>query len=78
MAKVIVQTDDGREVWRLEEIEPWHVRSIIHGSFTNIVCRALTSGILRAVQDANMIQRGLDPERLSEKAVRLANEAGMA
>ena len=74
MAKVVVQTDDGREVWRMEQIEPWHVTSIISGAFTNRVCRALVSGIHRAVRDASVIQAGRDPELRSERIMRLMDE----
>lgn len=69
MATVIVQTDDGREVWRMGGVEPWHVVThlIAHG---NVRASSLASGIVRAVQDADKIQRGADPERPSERAMR--------
>lgn len=73
MATVIVQTDDGREVWRMDDIEPWHVSGKLTAS-GNVRASSLASGIVRAVGDADKIQRGIDPERLSEKVMRLLDE----
>lgn len=70
MAKVIVQTDDGREVWSLDEIESWHVDSLTCP--TNTRGSAVAAGIRRAVTDAEAIQEGRDPRRLSEIAIELA------
>lgn len=42
---------------------------------TNVVGSGIVSGLRRAVQDADAIRDGRDPERPSEKAIRLAEEA---
>jgi hypothetical protein len=70
MAKVIVTTDDGREV---------AVFTIPAGHLANSVWRSLTGrlgtpmGWLgRALSDAGVIEAGGDPERPSERAMRLA------
>lgn len=71
MARVIVQTDDGREVWRMDGVEPWHVVGKLRGEM-NVKASSLAAGIVRAVEDADKIQRGVDPARPSERAVREA------
>jgi energy-converting hydrogenase Eha subunit A len=55
-------------------IASWHVSGKLRGQM-NVRASALASGIVRAVRDAEVIQEGGDPERLSEKAMRLAAEA---
>jgi hypothetical protein len=72
MAKVIVTTDDGREV---------AVFTVPAGHLANSVWRNLTGrlgspmGWLgRALDDAKTIQAGGDPERPSERAMRLVAE----
>lgn len=71
MAKVIVQTDDGREVWSHEGVESWHVSGKLKAA-GNVVAQAVASGIVRAVSDAEAIQEGRDPRRPSEVAIELA------
>lgn len=69
MADVVVFTDDGREVGRL------HVADVGAGTMTwrRLVGRAdVPLGFLgRALDDARIIQQGGDPERTSEKVMRL-------
>lgn len=71
MARIIVQTDDGEEVWRILEVSSWHISGLeCHG---NVRGSTVASGIRRAVRDAQFIQAGDDPERPSEKAMRLSS-----
>lgn len=72
MATVIVTTDDGQPVWMMEDIQPWHIIAL--QCPTNIRGSSLAAGIRRAAQDAEAIQDGRDPERLSEKVMRLMKE----
>lgn len=68
--QVVVLTDDGREVWRAPGIMAHDVRSIeCPGNSTG---SSVAAGIRRAAVDAEAIQRGEDPERPSEKAMRLS------
>ena len=69
MPKVIVTTDEGRAVWMIEDIEAWHVRGL--ECPTNQRGSAVASGVRRACEDAQAIQSGADPERPSEKVMRL-------
>jgi hypothetical protein len=69
MAKVIVLTDDNKPVWQMQDIESWHISAL--QCQTNVRGSNLAAGIRRAVQDAEAIQAGRDPERLSEKVMRL-------
>jgi hypothetical protein len=73
MPRVIVTTDDGQPVWQMEGIESWHISAL--QCPTNVRGSAVASGVRRAVRDAAIIQQGGDPERPSEKAMRMA-EAG--
>lgn len=70
MPRVIVETDSGERVWSMDGIESWHLHAL--QCSTNTRGSAVAAGVRRAVQDAEAIQEGRDPERLSEKAVRLA------
>lgn len=74
MPQVIVVTDDGREVWRAAGIMPHDVSALACPS--NTTGSSLAAGVRRAVLDAQKIQRGEDPERASEKAMRLSQRAG--
>jgi hypothetical protein len=67
MARVIVTTDDGQPVWALDAIEAWQVRGLECPS--NLRGSAVASGIRRAVSDAEAIQQGRDPRRLSERVM---------
>lgn len=73
MPKVIVTTDDGQAVWTMDGIESWHVSGKLKAA-GNVRAQNLASGIVRAVRDAEVIQAGGDPERPSEKAMRLVDE----
>ena len=72
MAKVIVQTDDGRQVTSI------FVSDQAAGTATwlKLIGRPERplGGLGRALDDAAIIQAGGDPERLSEKAMRLSAE----
>lgn len=71
MSVVIVQTDDGREVNRFE------VPDVYPGNmlWRNMLGRLdePLGWLGRALRDARIIQQGGDPERPSEKAMRLAD-----
>jgi hypothetical protein len=73
MPRVIVTTDDGQPVWQMEDIESWHITAL--QCPTNVRGSAVASGVRRAVRDAAIIQQGGDPERPSEKAMRMMAEA---
>jgi hypothetical protein len=73
MARVIVTTNDGRPVWMLDDVRSWDLGAL--QCPTNLRGSALAAGVRRAVEDAEAIQAGRNPERPSEKAVRLAAEA---
>lgn len=72
MARVVVFTDDGSTRVRVFD----GVRS---RNLTNMECpgnaagSALASGLRRATKDADIIAEGGDPERPSEKAMRLSS-----
>jgi hypothetical protein len=72
MPKVTVHTDDGDLVWSMD-VEAWHINGL--QCPTNQRGSGLAAGIRRAVQDAEVIQAGGDPERPSEKAMRLSEAA---
>lgn len=73
MPRVIVETDDGVRVWSMDDIASWHLPAL--QCPTNVRGSSLAAGIRRAVEDAEAIQEGRDPERPSEKALRFAYEA---
>ena len=72
MSVVIVQTDDGREVDRFE-VDDTRVGNM---TWRNMLGRwdEPLGWLGRALQDARIIQRGGDPERPSEKVMRLLAE----
>jgi hypothetical protein len=70
-ARVIVTTEDGTEVWRMDDVAAWQVSGLQCPG--NVSGSSLAAGIRRAVQDAEVIEAGGDPERLSEKAMRIAS-----
>jgi hypothetical protein len=72
MARVIVQTDDGTWVWGMDNVRSHHLNAL--ACTTNEKGSSLAAGVRRAVSDAEVIQAGGDPERMSEKAMRLASE----
>lgn len=69
MPTVVVYTDNGQQVWQMD-VESLDLNGLQCPS--NNRGSALAAGIRRAVQDAEAIQAGRDPERPSEKAMRLA------
>lgn len=72
MSIVKVFTDDGEEVWVAAGIMAYDVRNLqCPGNTTG---SGLAAGIRRALEDAEVIQAGGDPERPSEKAMRLSQE----
>lgn len=73
MPRVIVETDDGRRVWEFETTA--RMASAVWRPGTHEGASSLLSGLERAVADAEVVERGGDPERPSEKAMRLAMEA---
>ena len=69
MAKVIVTTDDGREVARFDmPVGRWG-----NALWARLLGRynAPLGRLGRALDDAKVIEQGGDPERPSEKAMRL-------
>jgi hypothetical protein len=72
MPKVIVQTDDGREVSSFDVPMTYPG----NGLWARMVGRyvAPLGWLGRALRDAEVIQAGGDPERLSERAMRLMAE----
>lgn len=73
MATVIVQTNDGREVSRFEVPRPYPGNGV-WGRMLGRLDEPL-GWLGRSLQDAEAIEDGRDPERPSEKAVRLATAA---
>lgn len=71
MPTVVVYTDKGQQVWQMD-VESWQIDGL--QCPTNLRGSSLAGGIRRAVQDAEVIQAGGDPERPSEKAIRLMHE----
>lgn len=71
MPKIVVFTDDGQPVWEMDDVEWHHVTGLTCP--TNTRGSSVASGIRRAISDAHTIQDGGDPERPSEKAMRLAS-----
>jgi hypothetical protein len=72
MPRVVVYTDGG-ELVQAFDVEAWHINGL--QCPTNARGSGLAAGIRRAVQDAEVIQAGGDPERPSEKAMRLSEAA---
>jgi hypothetical protein len=69
MPRVIVETDDGQRVYAEET-----TAHTLLFSTDSPPAQALIGGIRRGLQDAEAVEAGLDPERPSEKAMRLAEE----
>lgn len=69
MAQIIIQTDDGHEVDRIVDIHAADVRGLAETRSG----RTVVPHVRRAVEDADVIEAGGDPERPSEKAMRLAS-----
>lgn len=84
MPRVIVQTDDGREIDRfeIEGAQPFggtDAEAYVPNSvWRNLVGRyqAPFGWLGRAIRDAVMVEGDRDPERLSEKAMRHAGALG--
>lgn len=70
MAYVVVYTDKGQQVW-LSPLIALTVRRLECPG--NTIGSSIAAGLRRAAEDAEMMERGQDPERLSEKAMRLAD-----
>jgi hypothetical protein len=69
MPTVVVYTDKGEQVWQ-SPATAYSLRSATCP--TNQTGSSLISGLRRAVEDAEKIEDGHNPERDSEKAMRLA------
>jgi hypothetical protein len=72
MATVVVYSDKGEQVWSYTGVASWMIAGL--QCPTNMRGSGLAAGIRRAVEDAEKIERGEDPERPSEKAMRLTHE----
>lgn len=71
MAYVVVYTDKGEQVWSSQLIAATVRRLECPG---NVIGSSVASGLRRAAQDAEALEQGRDPERSSERAMRLADE----
>lgn len=69
MPLVVVYTDKGQQVWQSLATAYSLRRAECPG---NSIGSSLVAGLRRAVEDAEAIEEGRDPERPSEKAMRLA------
>lgn len=70
MAIIVVYTDKGQQVWQTTGV---HRDSLSAATCpTNAKGSAIIAGLRRAVEDAEKIERDEDPERPSEKAMRLS------
>lgn len=67
MPRVIVQTDDGRTVLTMPA-DSYSLRSATCPH--NTIGSSLISGVRRAVEDAEDLEQGKNPERPSERAMR--------
>lgn len=74
MPKVIVTTDSGTTVAEFD-IDAHAGRMLPAGVPMNVQANQVLVGVRRAIRDADCIERGIDPERLSEKAMRMMAEA---
>jgi hypothetical protein len=70
MATVVVYTESGERIWSMEGVESQNLRALTCPM--NAAGSALASGVRRAVEDAEAVQAGRNPERPSERAMRLA------
>lgn len=69
MAYVVVYTEKGQQVWQMN-VPSFAIRNL--GCPGNTIGSSLAAGIRRAVEDAEVIEAGGDPERASERAMRLS------
>lgn len=69
MPTVVVYTDKGEQVWQMPA-DAYSLRNA--NCFMNTNGSSIISGLRRAVEDAEAIEQGCDPERPSEKAMRKA------
>lgn len=77
MAQIVVYTDDGVEVAHKEVPDTYASPSTI----SRLVCgnaHGVDGWLGRALRDARLIQQGINPERPSEKAMRLLAESRAA
>lgn len=74
MTHVVVYTEDGQVVGGVTDVR-YSDLMLARIEVPNTKGQAFFGTILRAVQDAEAIQEGRDPERPSEKVMRLAAEA---
>ncbi len=75
MPIVVVYTDKGEQVWQSPAIGFTLRPAKCPG---NTIGSALVSGLRRAIEDAEAIEAGDDPERPSEKAMRLSDREAPA
>jgi len=71
MPIVVVYTDKGEQVWQSPAGPALTLRNVKCPG--NTIGSALVSGLRRAVEDAEAIEAGRNPERPSEAAMRLAD-----
>lgn len=71
---VVVYTDKGEQVWADAEVTSTDIL-FADIQVPNRRGSSFFSGLRRAIRDAEEIEAGRDPERPSEKAMRLAQEA---
>ena len=71
MAYVVVYTNEGEQVWQSLATAYSIRRAECPG---NNIGSGLIAGLRRAVEDAEKIEQGIDPERPSEKAMRLSDQ----
>lgn len=69
-ARIIVETDEGVVVFRAEA--EYRDLLLATPSFSNAKARSLWAGIRRGVRDVEALKEGRDPERPSERAMRLS------
>lgn len=72
MAVIRVFTDDGQEVSSLRVDDKWSDNAIARNVIGSL--QTIHGWLGRAIDDARVIQSGSDPERPSEKAMRLVAE----
>lgn len=75
MPIVVVYTDKGEQVWQSPALGFTLRPAKCPG---NSIGSALVSGLRRAVEDAEAIEQGRNPERPSEAAMRLADDEAAA
>jgi hypothetical protein len=72
MPRVIVETDDGRRVSTLDLPAGWSIFSL--GRHIYGIPGAPLGWLGRAIEDARAVEDGRDPERPSEKVMRVLSE----